>query len=58
MTKKEATQIAQKQPLKILFLCEANSARSPIAEGFAREFFKEKVEARSAGWAPALVHLL
>ncbi len=35
--------------LKILFLCVANSCRSQMAEGFARHFFSDRIEAFSAG---------
>lgn len=41
---------------KILFLCTANSCRSQIAEGFAREFGKGIVEVHSAGLMAAGVH--
>ena len=37
---------------KILFVCTGNSARSQMAEGFARAYGKEKVEAFSAGMEP------
>ncbi len=35
--------------LRVLFLCVANSCRSQMAEGFARHFFPERIEALSAG---------
>jgi len=35
--------------LKVMFLCTANSCRSQMAEGFARELGKGLVEAYSAG---------
>jgi arsenate reductase len=34
---------------KILFICIGNTCRSPMAEGFAREYGKGRVEIRSAG---------
>ncbi|MDA8087346.1 MAG: arsenate reductase ArsC [Nitrospiraceae bacterium] len=38
---------------KIMFLCTGNTARSQLAEGFARELGKAVVEAHSAGVNPA-----
>jgi arsenate reductase len=37
------------KPLRVLFLCVANSCRSQMAEGLARHFFRERIEAFSAG---------
>jgi len=37
---------------RIIFLCTGNSARSQIAEGFARKLGKGIIEAYSAGIAP------
>lgn len=37
---------------KVIFLCTGNSARSQIAEGFARRLGKGLIEAFSAGVAP------
>jgi arsenate reductase (thioredoxin) len=42
--------------IKIMFLCTANSCRSQMAEGFAREFGKGIIEAHSAGLMAAGVH--
>ena len=43
--------------VSILFLCVANSARSQMAEGLARELFKDKdVSISSAGTQPSTVH--
>jgi arsenate reductase len=39
----------------ILFLCVANSARSQMAEGLAREMFGEKIPVQSAGSEPSRV---
>lgn len=38
--------------MKILFMCVANSARSQLAEGLARDLFGAKVEVQSAGSNP------
>jgi arsenate reductase (thioredoxin) len=43
-------------PLKVLFVCTGNSARSQMAEGFARHFGQGRVEAYSAGMAPSTLH--
>lgn len=42
----------------ILFLCVANSARSQMAEGLAREIFGDAVHVQSAGSAPTQVNPL
>jgi len=42
--------------LRILFLCFANSCRSQMAEGFARHFFGDRIEAFSAGIVAAGVN--
>lgn len=41
---------------KVMFLCTANSCRSQMAEGFAREFGKGLIEVYSAGLMAAGVH--
>lgn len=41
---------------KILFLCVANSARSQMAEGLAREIFGSGAEVMSAGSNPSRVN--
>ena len=40
----------------LLFLCVANSARSQMAEGLARELFGAAVKVQSAGSAPSRVN--
>jgi len=40
----------------ILFLCVANSARSQMAEGLARDLFGDAVRVQSAGSAPTRVN--
>ncbi len=40
-------------PTKVLFVCTGNSARSQMAEGFARHFGGEQIEAYSAGVEPS-----
>jgi arsenate reductase len=40
----------------ILFLCVANSARSQMAEGLARDLFGEQVRVQSAGSSPSRVN--
>jgi arsenate reductase (thioredoxin) len=39
--------------MKILFLCVANSARSQMAEGLARDMLSSSVEIQSAGSQPS-----
>ncbi len=47
----------KKLPIKkIMFLCTANSCRSQMAEGFAKEFAKGMIEVHSAGIMAAGVH--
>src|SRR5512139_108610 len=41
---------------KVMFLCTANSCRSQMAEGVAREFGKGVIEVYSAGLMAAGVH--
>lgn len=41
---------------KVIFLCTGNSCRSQMAEGFARELGRGKIEAYSAGLIPAGVN--
>ena len=42
--------------MKILFMCVANSARSQLAEGIAKEVLGAKFDIRSAGSAPTKVN--
>ena len=44
--------------MKILFLCVANSARSQMAEGLARQYFGQRVDVQSAGSRPSSVNTL
>jgi arsenate reductase (thioredoxin) len=43
-------------PLRVLFLCVANSARSQMAEGLARRLFGERAIVQSAGSAATRVN--
>lgn len=47
-----------KRPPKIVFLCVANSARSQMAEGWARYLFGADAEVFSAGSQPSRVNPL
>lgn len=40
-------------PIKVIFVCTGNSARSQMAEGFARRFGRGRVEACRAGVDPS-----
>jgi arsenate reductase len=42
--------------MKILFLCMANSARSQLAEGLAKEIFQGRAQIESAGSSPKKVN--
>jgi arsenate reductase len=46
------------EKLKVLFLCEHNSARSQMAEGLLRHLFGDTYEVFSAGMRPTPVHPL
>jgi arsenate reductase len=48
--------VITKPPGRVLFLCIHNSARSQMAEGFARSFAPSTVEVMSAGTEPGKVH--
>lgn len=51
----EAAFLRALAPRHVLFLCVANSARSQLAEGLARELAPEGVKVSSAGSAPGSV---
>jgi len=42
--------------MKVMFLCTANSCRSQMAEGFAKELGRDLIEVYSAGLMAAGVH--
>jgi arsenate reductase len=44
------------RPRGILFLCVANSARSQMAEGLARDLFGDRARVQSAGSLPSQVN--
>ena len=44
--------------MKILFMCVANSARSQLAHGLAKDIFKDTAEVESAGSRPSKVNPL
>lgn len=45
-------------PIRVLFICRGNSARSPMAEGFLRRYGRNRFEVQSAGIAPEPLHPL
>ena len=52
----EAEALRARRPRHILFLCVANSSRSPMAEGIARSLAPSGMQVSSAGSSPAAVH--
>jgi arsenate reductase len=42
-----------RDPVKVMFVCTGNSARSQMAEGFARHIGRGRIEAFSAGMDPS-----
>ena len=46
----------RERPLRVLFLCTHNSARSQLAEGILRHLGRENVEVYSAGSEPTAIH--
>jgi protein-tyrosine-phosphatase/DNA-binding transcriptional ArsR family regulator len=51
-------QTSRPQPLRVLFLCTQNRARSQMAEGLLRHFGTGQVAVQSAGVRPGSVHPL
>ncbi len=47
---------SDKSPIRILFLCTENSARSQMAEGILRHLGGDSVQVFSAGTAPSIIH--
>jgi arsenate reductase (thioredoxin) len=45
----------EKSMKRVMFVCKKNSARSQMAEGFAKTFGKEKIEVVSSGLEASLV---
>ena len=52
------TKTSSESPVRVLFLCTHNSARSQMAEGLLREVGHNKVEVFSAGTEPTGIHPL
>ena len=52
------TKTSSGSPVRVLFLCTHNSARSQIAEGLLRELGRNRVEVFSAGTEPTDIHPL
>ena len=46
------------KPIRVLFLCTGNSARSQMAEGILRKLGGERYEGHSAGTEPRTLHPL
>ena len=57
-TPQPQTNTVSESPIRVLFLCTHNSARSQMAEGLLRELGHNKVEVFSAGTEPAGIHPL
>ena len=51
----EAVHLAELKPMKLLFICVQNSARSQLAEAIARHLAPSGVAAISAGSQPTMV---
>ncbi len=47
-----------REQIRLLFLCTGNSARSQMAEGFARRYGNDSFAVSSAGTQPAALHPL
>lgn len=54
----EAVSHLPQQPVRVLFLCTHNSARSQMAEGMMRQMSRGRIEVSSAGSQPAELHPL
>ena len=52
-TRPETAKPVPRSKKRVLFVCIGNSCRSQMAEGFARAYGSDIIEARSAGLAPA-----
>lgn len=50
------TQPSTARPIRVLFLCTANSARSQMAEGIMRRLAGDRVDVSSAGSQPSVIH--
>jgi len=44
--------------MRVLFLCTGNSCRSQMAEGWARHFWRDRIDAFSAGTRPSGLNAL
>lgn len=51
-----SNQITSSDPIRVLFLCTHNSARSQMAEGILRDRARGQIEVFSAGTDPATIH--
>jgi arsenate reductase len=54
----ESTAPGTSRPVRVLFLCTHNSARSQMAEALLRQLAGERVQVFSAGTQPSRVHPL